>query len=128
MMSIWIGWDNTQRTLIRQVFTADWSGDDLLLAERELHRMLATVSHRVDVILDFERSRNGVPDDLGQLLHILEHRRPYSHDRCGVMILVHPPAFIRGLVQLGKKRNLFNYGSIYLCESLGKHTGCLRQF
>jgi hypothetical protein len=124
-MAIWTGWDNAEHSLIRQVFTADWSGDDLLLAEQELLHLMTTVSQRVDLILDFERSRNGVPDDLGQLLHILERRRPYAHDRHGVTILVQPPAFIRGLVLLGQRRNFFNYADICLCQSLGEAYGLL---
>lgn len=51
-MSIRIGWDNSERTTLRQTFEARWTWDDFETATAALFKMIGKLERPVDVILE----------------------------------------------------------------------------
>jgi hypothetical protein len=44
-------WDNAEQTIIRTIFDEEYGWEDFYAAVREMHRMVASVPHTVDLIL-----------------------------------------------------------------------------
>lgn len=55
-MAIKVHWDNEAKTIIRQTFDGRWTWDDLYAALACVANMSASVSHRVDAIVDVSRA------------------------------------------------------------------------
>jgi hypothetical protein len=93
-MSIAIDWFDAEHTIIRYQFEGRWTWDDLYGAITQVNTMLASVDHKVDVIIDFERSL-GVPP--GALTHLRSNSlRAADNWNGGVFVGVNP--FIRALL------------------------------
>lgn len=55
-MGIKLLWDNEEKTILRHVYDGEWSPEGYHAAMQESQRMLMSVPHAVDVILDMRRS------------------------------------------------------------------------
>ncbi len=90
-MGITIVWDNSDHTVMRMTFTSPWNWDDLETILTEVHAMLDTVNHRVDVIVDMKNS-GAIPEGAFWRFHKLTQTK---HRNRGRVILVGGNTFIR---------------------------------
>ena len=59
-MGITNTWDNEEKTIIHQAYVGTWSWDEFDAAQQESGAMLDSVDHRVDLIINIEKST--IPD------------------------------------------------------------------
>lgn len=74
-MGIMVEWDNPEHTVIRFIYTGQWSVDDLFSATQESRVMMDSVNHRVHGIIDM-RSSKLVPNgalSLGRNVSLRKH-------------------------------------------------------
>ena len=55
-MGIKLLWDNQDKTILRHIYEGQWTADDYRDAMEESRRMLLSVAHPVDLVLDMRRS------------------------------------------------------------------------
>jgi hypothetical protein len=56
VMAIQIIWDNEEKTILRHVYTGQWTWEEMRQQDAEVQAMLSTVSHPVDMIIDMRDS------------------------------------------------------------------------
>jgi hypothetical protein len=55
-MAITTQWDNAEKTVIRYIYEGQWTWDELYAAMHEAYKMVDSVKHEVDVIIDMRKS------------------------------------------------------------------------
>jgi hypothetical protein len=55
-MGITAVWDNDEKTIIRYIYDGSWTWDDFYTAFGQAYKMIDTVNHRVDIIVDVRMS------------------------------------------------------------------------
>lgn len=93
-------WDNEQKTIIRHIFQRGWGWTDFHQALEEASRMMNTVDHRVDVILDF-RDASIIPS--GAITQVKKAYSNPKHPNVGTTVVVGANSFMQALVQVGTK-------------------------
>ena len=63
-MSITAKWLDRKKTIVRYEFAGEWTWEELQIAAEKVNRMMKSVLHRVDVILDFSNSRGEPPHSM----------------------------------------------------------------
>lgn len=86
-MPVEVSWDNAEQTRIRYHFTGKWTWSDLDTAIQTVNALLASVPHRVYILIHFEAAQipNGAITELRQ-----RNARPAPNWGGGVFIGVHP--------------------------------------
>lgn len=51
-LKITVEWDNTQKTIIRQVYGLTWDWDEYLASFAEIARLAAEVDHRIGIVAE----------------------------------------------------------------------------
>lgn len=76
-MGIYVEWDNVDKTIIRYIFEGAWTWYDFRAAIAVADRLLDTVTHTADVILDVTNGQGGVPANALINMHeILDNIHP----------------------------------------------------
>jgi len=91
-------WDNDEKTVIRQVFSAPWTVDDYRYNASTTYDMIDSVTHQVDVIMDGSKSHmapSGVLSSLGYV-------ESKVHPRQRFLVGVTHSMLLKGLVRVGK--------------------------
>lgn len=101
-MSVAVVWDDNEKSTIRFVFEGSWTIDELYVAFDEQTRMLDSVDHQVDVIVDFQES-NAVPDHLIANFSRIFQSSGSSHPNTGMTVLVGVGGFAQILADLFSK-------------------------
>ena len=87
-MPIEVTWGNAEQTLIVMTFDGDWDWYAFYHAAGLVTRMMVTVPHPVDIILDLTRSRHNPPD------FPVHAARPSFHRRnVGVVVAIQRDEF-----------------------------------
>jgi hypothetical protein len=95
-MSIQATWGSQDKTRIHVTFLGDWDWYDFYAAAGDITRLMMTVNHPVDVIMDMQASKP-VPPDFAVHLGRTALRRP----NLGAIVLVQPgsaPQQVHGIV------------------------------
>lgn len=99
-MKVQVQWDNEEHKIVRYTFQRGWSWPDLHHALDEAGKLINTVSHRVDVIMDIS-SANLVPQGaLSQINRAYNNPKPPN---IGVTVIVAPNSFMSAMVSMAKK-------------------------
>ncbi len=92
-MGIKVTWDNAERTIIYFDFEGRWDWDELYTASEQATRMLDSVDHVVDFIMDIREAQQ-IPKDF---MSHAEHIASGSHPRRGIMVVVGANGLLRTL-------------------------------
>lgn len=85
-----VGWDNEQKTIIRQQFFGDWTFEDYVTSSTELQRLTASMPHTVNVIVDYTESKT-YPRKILAAAQTLSRNFPVNE---GVVMIVQGPPYI----------------------------------
>jgi hypothetical protein len=91
-MTVQVGWDKGEWTIIRVRFEGEWVWDDLASGLEEVDALLISVDHRVDLIIDATGSQM-IPNDL--LQHIREIATPAGRENEGAKVVVGANGVVR---------------------------------
>ncbi|MCU0511572.1 MAG: hypothetical protein MUE40_03285 [Anaerolineae bacterium] len=93
-MSVHPEWDNPEKTIIRHIFSGNWTIDEIRRSAAEAWQMMRTVEHPVHAILDMSQV-NTLPSGgvLAQANRIATHRPPNA----GAIVIVSRSEFIVSL-------------------------------
>lgn len=83
-MAVLIQWDDPQRTILRYVFSGRYTWDDLYVAAKNAQRMLDSVHHPVDVILDIQHSTHTPREFMSEFRRLATITHPHT----GLHVLV----------------------------------------
>ena len=124
-MGIAVVWDNSEHTIIRFIYSGQWSLDNFYQALGESHQLLDTVTHRVGVIIDMENSKL-VPNG------VLSHGKNVSmrkHPNLGKSIIVGAGGLVRTLFDVYRKvyRTSFDDTAYLFAGSLDEARSLLLQ-
>ena len=99
-MKVQVQWDNEEQKIVRYKFEQGWAWPDLHHALDEAGKLINTVSHRVDVIMDISNA-NLVPQGaLSQINRAYNNPKPPN---IGITIIVAPNSFMSAMVNMAKK-------------------------
>lgn len=99
-MKVNVDWDNDEQSIVRYTFDSDWNWQDLYTAMDNAGKMIETVSHRVDVLMDLSNA-NIIPKNA-----ISQIKRGYDNPKSpniGVTVVVTPNSFMNAIVLMAKK-------------------------
>ncbi|NDJ54351.1 MAG: hypothetical protein GYB68_14875 [Chloroflexi bacterium] len=93
-------WHDEDHSIVLEVYSRDWTVDDLVRALHNLHQMMLTTSGRVDTISDFRQP--GQLDSALAHLHRIGEAATAAFERSqgGLQILVQPAGMLRVLVRI----------------------------
>jgi hypothetical protein len=83
-MAVLTQWDDPQRTILRYVFSGRYTWEDLHTAAKSAQRLLDSVYHPVDVILDIQHSSHTPREFIGEFRRLAT----ITHPNTGLHILV----------------------------------------
>jgi hypothetical protein len=83
-------WDNEQKTIVRQQLFGDWTFDDYIMSLGELQRLTASMSHTVNVIVDYTESKS-YPRKIIAAAQTLHRNFPTNE---GIVMIVQGPPYI----------------------------------
>ena len=99
-MKVNVQWDNEEHKIVRYIFEQGWAWPDLHQALDEAGKLINTVSHQVDVIMDIS-SANLVPKGaLSQINRAYNNPKPPN---IGITVIVAPNSFMSAMVNMAKK-------------------------
>lgn len=98
-MGVNVFWVNDDKTIVQYDFIGRWTWEDFYPAYEEALRMEASVTHRVDVIINLLESRSIPPNALSHLKNITD-KQP---DNIGVSVLVTTHRFVKVMYDMGVK-------------------------
>ncbi len=102
-MSIQLEWDNTEKTVLRWIFTGCWSWGDMSAHFDDLEQALDSVNHSVDYIIDFT-SAASVPTFTPMRLYKSETPDSAS----GLMIAVGDAAYAPTILMMARHLYISN--------------------
>lgn len=100
MMRVTVSWANEEQSIIRYDFVRGWEWRDIHNALDEAHKMVDTVDHRVDVLMDFSSASLLPSGALTQLN--MAYRNP-KHENIGVTYLIAKSSFVSSIVTMAQK-------------------------
>ncbi|MDX2078267.1 MAG: hypothetical protein SFZ02_17675 [bacterium] len=66
-------WDNDEKTILRQTYTARWTVDDFLACTDKTYRLLNNVPHTVHIIIDLTQATRTPANILSAMRYAEEH-------------------------------------------------------
>lgn len=99
-MLINVAWDNEEKTIIRYHFEKGWGWNDLYEGMQAASVMLASVTHTVDIIMDF-KDASLIPQNA--LTHIQRAFKNAKPENAGLTVIVAPSRFFQALVDAAQK-------------------------
>jgi hypothetical protein len=93
-MPITVDWFDTEQTIVRYEFLGRWSWTELHTAVDEVQDMLASVDHRVDIIIDVSQNV-GIPS--GAIIQ-MKSGSMKANKNWGMGVFVGTGAFINALI------------------------------
>ena len=114
-MSHNISWDNEDQTVVLQQYTDDASKDDLYYLAEKSARMLATVEHRVHLIID-ERKVNLLLNSAD--VHYLEKQTPTNQGAVVVVAQRLKQKYKTAAQEMNRKFAPNAFGEPYFAETL----------
>ncbi len=98
-MSVRIYWQDDQKTILRHVYEGRCEASDFHACVNESYRLISTVVHAVDVIVDMTKA-----SFVGtSFLTVRGNSEAKVQENQRLAILVGAPGFIKALVSIGKK-------------------------
>jgi hypothetical protein len=95
-------WDNEEKNIVRYVFEGKWTLDELYAVMKEEDQMMAAVTHRVDVIVDFQDS-GAIPDRLLANFPKIFESSSASHPNVGMTVIIGAAGFAEMLANIFSK-------------------------
>jgi len=114
-MTVQIVWGNDNHTLIISRFISPWNANELMHVIDEGIRMISTVSHKVDVIIDFQQAKAQIPT---QYLPVIMRMRQIGLMNRGRMVVVGAPYFIQSLIKFAQEFAPVAYANLYFAADL----------
>jgi hypothetical protein len=101
-MPVRVIWDNEEKNIVRYVFEGKWTLDELYAVMKEEDQMMAAVTHRVDVIVDFQDS-GAIPDRLLANFPKIFESSSASHPNVGMTVIIGAAGFAEMLANIFSK-------------------------
>jgi hypothetical protein len=122
-MGIKVEWDNPSKTIICYEFDERWSWEDFFAAKKQAYNMIATVPHRVGVIMNAPSSVTMPPNMLSHSLSALRNKHPNTL----VLVFVLTRPFMRAMIGTLSKISRFAASSIELATTLDEARAIIEQ-
>jgi hypothetical protein len=91
-----VEWDNYEKTIIIWTFSSPWTWVEFWDTKNEVHAMIESVSHFVDIIVLTSVEQNLPPNAISNIRGIFRNR----HERGGLMVVVGAKKFLSIIVNL----------------------------
>jgi hypothetical protein len=91
-----VGWENAEKTIIRQQLTGDWTFEEYTNSAKETQMLTGSVAHTVHVIIDFTETKS-YPTKMLSVGSSLDRNLPANQ---GVVVVIQVPAYIRALFEV----------------------------
>lgn len=91
-----VGWDNDEKTIIRQQLFGDWTFDDYVTSLAELQRLTVSMPHTVNVIVDYTESKSH-PRKILAAAQTLNRNFPANE---GIVMIVQGPPYINAAFEV----------------------------
>ncbi len=116
-MAITIEWEDSEQTILRIVYSGEWTWEEFHGASNEVSTLLDGVDHAVHFLID---GRHGViPNDaLLQLGDIARSLSIINHPNAAIIIIAGASDYLRTLVDIFSKVYPGRVGAIYFTNSL----------
>jgi len=101
-MPVRVIWDNEEKNIVRYVFEGKWTLDQLYATMEEEDQMMAAVTHRVDVIVDFQNS-GAIPDRLLANFPKIFESSAASRPNVGMTVIIGAAGFAEMLANIFSK-------------------------
>jgi len=101
-MSIFVVWDEPQRTILHFVYRPDWTETHFEAAQGRARFMLNQVEHRVDIIIDQQQVRVDPHDFLRHAQRLTTITR---HANANRVVLLGMPADVHSLATISDHEN-----------------------
>ena len=114
-MPLYIAWGNDEQTLLLARFVSPWNANELINMIDEGVQMLTSVSHIVDVIIDFHEATTQIPT---QYLPAVWRINEIGRLNRGKMVIVGAPFFIRSLTKFAQEIAADAYSNLYFAPDM----------
>lgn len=100
-MAIEIQWYNTEKNLMVQYYVGSWKIQDLYASVDTAYEMMASVSHPVDVIIDYQDSDQSISNLVtSSTLSLLSYVDRYTHKNSRLLVMVGASAMLRTVLKV----------------------------
>jgi hypothetical protein len=98
-MPTFVGWENAEKTIIRQQLIGDWTFEEYMLSAKETQTLTASMPHTVHVIIDFSASVSH-PTKMLSAGNSLDRNLPKNQ---GLLVAIQCPPYIRAVFEVMSK-------------------------
>ena len=100
-MNISVVWDNEEKTILRYIYGKNWNWNDFHSAAKEAYQMLDAVSHKVNIIMDFQNAQL-VPQ--GAITNVQRAFSTRRHSNINTTVIVGASAnnFLQAIAGIGR--------------------------
>ena len=113
-MAVSVAWENTQRSVLRVNCDAIWEAWDLRRPIEEVKRMLNSVPHKVDIVVDLTFSMVS-PRNLLAMLSTIEDAHCENQ---GLLIIVRADSTIKSLGSMARVMSPKVFSNLYFVDAL----------
>lgn len=113
-MGIRMVWDNAERTILCCITTGSWDWPDVDDALAEMHRMLDTVDHAVDYVIDMRGTRLMPRSPIWHGSRLSRGR----HANSGRTVFLGAPSVVQGVINVLGKVYPELSGSLLFADSM----------
>ena len=113
-MAVSVAWENTQRSVLRVNCDAIWEAWDLRRPIEEVNRMLNSVPHKVDIVVDLTFSMVS-PRNLLAMLSTIEEAHCENQ---GLLIIVRADSTIKTLGSMARVMAPKSFSNLYFVDAL----------
>jgi hypothetical protein len=98
-MSIDVRWYNEDQTEVQLTIVGVWTWDELFVAIDQTEKLMGSVEHTVNIILDMRQSHH-VPTMLPSALRKVANAKTMTHRNSGLLILVGARSFVKSMFNI----------------------------
>lgn len=113
-MAIRASWANAEKTIIRQDYDGAWTWEEFFESSRQSSEMMATVSHRVDIVADM---KPGTMPKSGTSITYARNVLRATPANWGILVIV-GNAFVNAMVRVYGYVNNDMRAKIHVTESV----------
>lgn len=99
-MLVKVEWDNEAKNIIRYHFEKGWGWNDLYEAMQAASKLLGSVGHQVDIIMDFKEASLIPQSALAHIQRAFKNPKP---DNAGLTVIIAPNRFFQALVDAAQR-------------------------
>lgn len=94
-MSVEVVWDDAEKTIVRLIFSPQWTWEDLYQSNSVTDELTASVNHRVGFLIDMRQTREFPP---GLSASKIKESIRFTHPNSSIAVVVGNSMFVQMMV------------------------------